>query len=58
MNHRSYKGSQTIEMAVILPIVLLTIVGIIYLCFYVHDATKMKAAAYSTGSSARCSVKT
>jgi Flp pilus assembly protein TadG len=44
---KRYKGSQTVEMAIIFPVILLTVALIIFWGFYIHDATKLQAAAYS-----------
>lgn len=39
------KASFTVETACIMPLILLTITGTLYLCFYVHNRTWLKAAA-------------
>lgn len=47
------RGSMTIEIAALMPVILLAVFGIIYLCFYVHNRTWLTAAAYEaavTGS--------
>ncbi|MCR5837236.1 MAG: pilus assembly protein [Lachnospiraceae bacterium] len=42
-----YKGSQTVEMAIIFPTIFLTVAVIVLWGLYIHDATKMQAGAYS-----------
>lgn len=39
------KGSFTIEAACVMALVLLTVIGILYLCFFVHNRAWLTAAA-------------
>lgn len=39
------KASFTVETACVMPLILLTVTGTLYLCFYVHNRTWLKAAA-------------
>lgn len=41
-----WKGSYTIEMALIMPIILLTLVSFFVLAFRMHDAAVLRAMAY------------
>jgi len=45
---RWLKGSATIEMAYIMPIIFLIFAAIIYTVFYFHDKNIMQGAAYET----------
>lgn len=45
------KGSFTVELACVLPLILLVIMGILYLCFYVHNRAWLSAAAYEAALS-------
>ncbi|MBE5957530.1 MAG: hypothetical protein E7254_01535 [Lachnospiraceae bacterium] len=45
------KGSQTVEMALVSPIVFITVILVVYMTFYVHDITKIEAGAYSAAIS-------
>ena len=38
-------ASFTVETACVMPLILLTVTGTLYLCFYVHNRTWLKAAA-------------
>lgn len=40
------KGSFTVEMACLMPLYLLVILGLIYLCLFVHNRAWLTAAAY------------
>lgn len=40
------RGSLTVELACVMPLILLVLMGILYLCFYVHNRTWLSAAAY------------
>lgn len=40
------KGSFTVELACVVPLILLVIMGTLYLCFYVHNRAWLGAAAY------------
>lgn len=42
------KGSFTVELACLMPLILLVIIGCIYLCLYVHNRTWLTAAAYES----------
>ena len=46
MKKRIRKGSMTIETALLMPLLLLVIFGMLYLFFYVHNRTWLTAAAY------------
>ena len=46
MKKRMRKGSMTIETALLLPLFLLVIFGVLYLFFYVHNRAWLTAAAY------------
>lgn len=43
------KGSYSIEMGMILPLVLFVLVGIIYLVFYLYDISLMRQTVYLAG---------
>ena len=40
------KGSFTIEAALLMPLVLMILIGVLYLDFFVHDRAYLTAAAY------------
>ena len=40
------KGSFTVEAACVMPIVLLAVTGVLYLCFFVHNRSWLTAAGY------------
>lgn len=42
------KGSFTIELACLMPLILLILIGCIYLCLYVHNRSWLTAAAYES----------
>lgn len=46
MRKRMKRGSMTIEMALIMPVILLVLMGTLYLFFYVHNRAWLTAAAY------------
>lgn len=53
MKKKIRKGSFTIEAACVMSIVLVTVMGVLYLVFFVHNRTWLTAAAYEaalTGS--------
>lgn len=53
MKKKIRKGSFTIEAACVMSIVLVTVMGVLYLAFFVHNRTWLTAAAYEaalTGS--------
>lgn len=45
------KGSLTVETACIMPLILLVLMGILYLCFFVHNRAWLTAAAYESALS-------
>lgn len=45
---KSVKGSATVEMAYIMPVVLFTFVVLIYVLFYLHDKNIINGALYET----------
>ena len=45
------KASFTLEAACVMPLVLLAVMGILYLCFFVHNRTWLTAAAYEAALS-------
>lgn len=45
---RRVKGSATIEMAYIMPVVLFAFVALIYILFYLHDKNIISGAGYET----------
>lgn len=45
------KGSLTVETACIMPLILLVLIGILYLCFFVHNRAWLTAAAYESALS-------
>lgn len=40
------KGSLTVETACVMPLILLALLGILYLCFFVHNRAWLTAAGY------------
>ena len=51
------KGSFTIEAACVMSLVLFTLTGLLYLCFFVHNRSWLTAAAYEAalaGSMEEC----
>lgn len=42
------KGSFTVEAAALMPVILLTLFGCLYLCFFVHNRAWLTAAAYES----------
>ncbi len=51
------KGSFTIEAACVMSLVLFTLIGLLYLCFFVHNRSWLTAAAYEAalaGSMEEC----
>lgn len=48
MKSKELKGSLTIEMSVIVPVVFVIFVGIILAVFYYHDKNILNGAAYET----------
>lgn len=45
------KGSMTVETACLMPLILLVLMGLIYLCFFVHNRAWLTAAAYESAVS-------
>lgn len=45
------KGSMTVETACLMPLILLALMGLIYLCFFVHNRAWLTAAAYESAVS-------
>ncbi len=45
------RGSLTVEAACLMPVVLLTLMGLLYLFFYVHNRAWLTAAAYESALS-------
>lgn len=45
------QGSFTIEAACVMPLILLTLMGLLYLCFFVHNRAWLTAAAYEAALS-------
>ena len=45
------KGSFTIEAALLMPLVLMILIGVLYLDFFVHDRAYLTAAAYEAAVS-------
>ena len=42
------KGSLTVEAACVMPVILLTLTGTLYLCFHVHNRAWLTSAAYES----------
>ena len=51
MVKRWKKASFTLEAACVMPLVLLSVMGVIYLCFFVHNRAWLTAAAYEAALS-------
>lgn len=51
MMRKYRKGSLTVETACIMPLILLVLMGILYLCFFVHNRAWLTAAAYESALS-------
>ena len=47
MNKKNFKGSYTIEAALIMPMILSVLVLLIYWAFYLHDRAILSSAAYT-----------
>ncbi len=45
------KGSFTVEAACVMPLILFTLMGLLYLCFFVHNRVWLTAAAYESAIS-------
>ena len=45
---RKVRGSATVEAAYVMPVVLITIIAVIYITFYLHDKNIIAGAAYET----------
>ena len=50
------KGSFTIEAALLMPLVLMILIGVLYLDFFVHDRAYLTAAAYEAAVTYRLEV--
>ncbi len=48
MKKKINKGSMTIELALLMPVILLVLFGVLFLFFYVHNRAWLTAAAYET----------
>ena len=48
---KTSKGSMTVETACVMPLILLTLVGVLYLSFFVHNRAWLTAAAYEAAVS-------
>lgn len=48
MKKAGRKGSLTLETACLMPLILLVVMGILYLCFFVHNRAWLTAAAYES----------
>lgn len=53
MDKSTVKGSYTVEAALILPIILYIIIGLLYLGFYLHDKVKIQSAINDTSTRGR-----
>lgn len=42
------RASFTIEAACVMPLILLTVIGVLYLCFFVHNRAWLTAAAFES----------
>lgn len=45
---KGWKGSATVEMAYIMPVVLMVFTAIVYMTFYFHDKNIIQGTAYET----------
>lgn len=45
------KGSMTVEIACLMSLILLVLMGLLYLCFFVHNRAWLTAAAYESAVS-------
>lgn len=45
------RGSFTVEAACVMPLILFTLMGLLYLCFFVHNRAWLTAAAYESAVS-------
>ena len=48
---KTKRGSMTVETACLMPLILLVLMGLIYLCFFVHNRAWLTAAAYESAVS-------
>lgn len=53
MGKSTVKGSYTVEAALILPIILFIIIGLLYLGFYLHDKVKVQSVIDDTATRGR-----
>lgn len=51
INRTANKGSLTVETACVMPLILFTLLGLIYLNFFVHNRAWLTAAAYESAVS-------
>lgn len=51
MMKKMRNGSFTVETACIMPLILLVLMGLLYLCFFVHNRAWLTAAAYESAIS-------
>ena len=47
MRKKAFSGQITLETAMVMPIILLIVVSLIYICFYIHDVVILKSYGYS-----------
>ncbi len=50
---RNFKGSYTIEAALIMPIIFIVLAGIIYISFYLHDIVWIQGISYESSHDKR-----
>lgn len=55
---KTYKGSTTIELALMMPILLLVITGVIHTGFYYHDKSVIYGKVYELGAIGKQQVRT
>lgn len=48
MVKKGRQGSMTVELACVMPLILLVLIGLLYLCFFVHNRAWLTAAAYES----------
>lgn len=57
-NYKTYKASTTIELALMMPVLLLVIIGVIHTSFYYHDKNVMYGKVYELGAIGKQQVRT